>query len=184
MVALDRDLQTRSLRLISDGPDTTRAIAAALAPILVIGDLVALTGDLAAGKTCFTQGLGTALGVDEPITSPTFTLANRHRGRLVLHHLDVYRLAGEADAIDLDLDELLETGVVVVEWAERIAGLLPADHLLVRLHHPEPGSSDDPGSAFGADLDRRIIEIEGPVEERGLDRVLEPWVVAGPEVGS
>ncbi|MEL6981209.1 MAG: tRNA (adenosine(37)-N6)-threonylcarbamoyltransferase complex ATPase subunit type 1 TsaE, partial [Actinomycetota bacterium] len=116
----DPDTSARTLRVASDGPERTQAFAAALAEVLVDGDLLVLTGDLGAGKTCFTQGLGAGLGIDDRITSPTFTLANRYRGRLILHHLDVYRLDGEADAADLDLDDLLESGVTVIEWGDRV----------------------------------------------------------------
>ena len=117
----------------TSGPDATRSLAAALVPMLLDGDLLLLSGDLGAGKTCFTQGLGRGLGVETRITSPTFTLANRHEGHLTLNHLDVYRIEDLDDTLDLDLPELLEDGVTVIEWGEQILPALPADHLLVRL---------------------------------------------------
>ncbi len=169
----DSPTRSRSVRLGSGGPDETRAIAAALAPALVVGDVLVLTGDLGAGKTCFTQGLGAGLGVDEPITSPTFTLANRYRGRLTLHHLDAYRLDGEADAGDLDLDELFDTGLTVIEWGDRIAGLLPPGRFAITLRYPDLGGPDDPD----VDLDRRLIVIEGPDDDRSWDEPLAPWAV-------
>lgn len=110
----------------------TRQVAGALADVVDDGDLIVLAGDLGAGKTCFTQGLGAGLGIDDRITSPTFTLANRYSGRLVLHHLDVYRLDDLSETLDLDLPELLESGVTVIEWGEQIAPVLPG-HLTVRL---------------------------------------------------
>lgn len=166
----------RTLRLASDGPERTRAIAAVLAEVLVVGDVLVLTGDLGAGKTCFAQGLGAGLGIDEPITSPTFTLANRYQGRLTLHHLDVYRLDGEADAADLDLDDLLETGVTVIEWGDRVAGLLPADRFTLTLRYPDPSAADpDP------DPDRRLIDLTGPVGERGLEHLLAPFAPSAPD---
>lgn len=162
----------RTLVLASDGPERTRAVAAALAGVLADGDLLVLTGDLGAGKTCFTQGLGVGLGIDDRITSPTFTLANRYRGRLTLHHLDVYRLEGEADAVDLDLDELIESGVTVIEWGDRVAGLLPDERFTVAIRFPDPTDADpDP------DPDRRLIVLTGPVGERGIDRVLSTWMI-------
>ncbi|MEM9564919.1 MAG: tRNA (adenosine(37)-N6)-threonylcarbamoyltransferase complex ATPase subunit type 1 TsaE [Actinomycetota bacterium] len=163
----------RELRLRSDGPAQTKAIGAAMAPALAVGDVLVLTGDLGAGKTCFTQGLGRALGIDDPITSPTFTLANRYAGRLVLHHLDAYRLDGEDDAADLALDELQETGVTVIEWGDRIAGLLPSGRLDLAFRYPELG---DDVSTAGDELDRRLIDVSGPVGERGLDVLLARWV--------
>lgn len=165
-----------TLRLASDGAEETRALAAALADVLVVGDLLVLSGDLGAGKTCFTQGLGRGLGVDEPITSPTFTLANRHEGRLVLHHLDAYRLDGPGDAADLDLDDLLETGVTVIEWGNRIAQILPVDRFTITLRYPDPAGTEDDGAIDESGFDRRAIELDGPIVERDLGVVLAPWV--------
>lgn len=164
------DAPATSLGLASDGPATTRAIAAALADALVDGDVLVLTGDLGAGKTCFAQGLGAGLGVEDRITSPTFTLANRYRGRLTLHHLDVYRLDSEADARDLGLEELLDDGVTVIEWGDRIAGLLPEHRFTVALRFPEVAAGTE------ADPDRREIVVDGPLGERGLDDLLARWV--------
>ncbi len=109
-----------------------------LADLVVVGDLLILTGDLGAGKTRFTQGLGQGLGVEQRITSPTFTLANRYDGRVLLHHLDVYRLDSVAETLDLDLPDLLESGVTVIEWGDQISEVLPADRLVVTLRYPEP----------------------------------------------
>ncbi len=126
-------------------------MAAALSAILRDGDLVVLAGDLGAGKTCFTQGVAVGLGIDERVTSPTFTLHNRYEGSLVLNHLDVYRLDQLEETLDLDLPELLETGVTVIEWGEQIDPVLPTDHLVIRLLLGE------------ADDDRRIeFEAGGP----------------------
>ncbi len=129
---------TASIEVPSDGPDRTAELAAALADLVEVGDLLILDGDLGAGKTRFTQGLGAGLGVEQRITSPTFTLANRYEGRLLLHHLDVYRLDSVTETLDLDLPDLLESGVTVIEWGERIRPVLPSDHLVVALRYPEP----------------------------------------------
>ena len=139
------------ITLTSTSPVETQAIAAALSDHLDVGDLVVLAGDLGAGKTCFTPGLG----IEERITSPTFTLVNRYdSGRLELHHLDVYRLDDVAETIDLDLPELLEVGVTVIEWGEEIGTVLPVDHLTVRLRFPDESGDDD---------ERRIrLEPGGP----------------------
>lgn len=110
------------------------------------GDVLVLGGDLGAGKTTFTKSFGAGLGVSEPITSPTFTLAQRYdTGRLLLHHLDVYRLDQIDEAIDLALPELLESGgVVVIEWGDKILPALPPDFLHI-------------GFSFGeGDDDRRL----------------------------
>jgi len=152
------------LDVASTGPEQTQAIAVALADLVRNGDLLILTGDLGAGKTCFTQGLGRGLGVEQPITSPTFTLANQYRGRLLLHHLDVYRLDSVAETLDLDLPDLLESGVTVIEWGDQISEVLPADHLLVVLHYPEIEASNARGTEVGhsgdfEQYDDRVIEF-------------------------
>lgn len=147
-------------------------MAAAVADLVVEGDLIVLDGDLGAGKTCFAQGLGQGLGVPTRITSPTFTIVAEHEGRLSLHHLDAYRLSGADEAGDLDLPELLERGVTVVEWGSRLAPALPADHLHIEL-------------SFGAgDDDRRLCFSAGPAwaARRGeLAAALAPWTDGGSE---
>lgn len=116
--------------------ERTRSLAAALAPLIRPGDLLVLDGDLGAGKTVFAQGLGGALGVDEPIRSPTFTIERIHTGQVRLHHLDLYRLGTVHEVLDLDLDEALDTGgVLVVEWGQMLRGALDRDHLAVTIRH-------------------------------------------------
>jgi len=90
------------------------------------GEIILLDGPLGAGKTIFVKGLGSALGLDDKdLTSPSFTLVNRHEARLTLYHLDLYRLTdGASAAYAVDLDELLsdERAVIVIEWAGRLRG--------------------------------------------------------------
>lgn len=118
----------------------TRALAASLGELVRAGDLLVLVGDLGSGKTAFAQGLGRGLGVTETITSPTFALVQSYSGRLDLHHLDVYRLEAVNEALDLGLAELLDDdAVVVIEWGDTIAPVLPHDYLEVRM-----GYGDDP----------------------------------------
>lgn len=128
-------MSANELQVGSSGPQQTQGIARCIADFLNVGDLLVLTGDLGAGKTCFTQGLGAALGIDERITSPTFALANRYQGRLLLHHLDAYRLDTIGEAYDLDLPDLFESGVTVIEWGELLNPLLPENHLLVAIEY-------------------------------------------------
>ena len=115
------------------GPTETIALAHAVGRRLRTGDLLVLTGDLGAGKTHFAKGIATGLGVTEPVTSPTFALHQQYQGHEVLHHLDVYRLESLAETLDLDLPELLESGVTVIEWGDSITDVLPTDRLTVRL---------------------------------------------------
>jgi tRNA threonylcarbamoyladenosine biosynthesis protein TsaE len=127
----------------------THAVAAAIAELSRSGDVVVLAGEMGAGKTAFAQGFGVALGVQEPITSPTFNLVHSYpAGRITLHHADVYRLATQNEVADLALGELAEDrGIVLVEWGDVVAGVL-GDHLSVRLESvpddaPVDGQHDD-----------------------------------------
>ncbi len=116
----------------------TQAFGRQLAELLRPGDLVVLAGPLGAGKTALTQGIGAALGVREPVTSPTFVIARVHRGgRLPLVHVDAYRLGGAADVDDLDLDATAEESVTVVEWGQGLVEQLADEHLEVRLDRRE-----------------------------------------------
>lgn len=131
--------------------EETRALGEAMGRLLTGGDVVALSGDLGSGKTAFVQGAARGLDVDEPVVSPTFTLVREYRGRVPVHHLDIYRLDREQDVLDLGLDEMLEDGTAVfVEWGDAVSGLLPSDHLSVRITMP----ADE-------DSDRRELALEG-----------------------
>lgn len=148
--------------------DATKAMAAALAELARPGDLLLLAGDLGAGKTAFTQGFGAALGIDDLITSPTFTLVNTYEGRLELNHLDVYRLEALSEVIDLGVPEMMDDGgVTVIEWGDSVAPALPADYLEIRFTFPEPtgDGADDPGAD-----DIRVLELV-PVGPRWSARI-------------
>ena len=111
-----------------------RDLASAIASLLAGGDVVVLTGDLGAGKTTFVQGAAKALGVTDPVASPTFTLVRRYRGSRPVNHVDVYRLDRIQDVIDLGFEELLDPdGVTFVEWGDVIEGLLPDAYLEIEL---------------------------------------------------
>lgn len=138
---------TPSLALRAPTLEATHAVAAALAGLARSGDMLLLAGEMGAGKTAFAQGFGRAMGVREPITSPTFTLVHRYdTDGPALHHADLYRLDHTAEVAELALAELAEDdGIVLVEWGDVVESTF-GDHLLVRL---EP---DD-------DLDARLITI-------------------------
>ena len=122
----------------TNSPEETWELAAELAGELAAGTVIALHGDLGAGKTCFIQGLAAALGIDEPITSPTYTLIGEYEGRLPLHHIDLYRLSGPAEALGLGLEEYFDAdGITAIEWAERAEGLLPSNPLHIRIRADE-----------------------------------------------
>jgi tRNA threonylcarbamoyladenosine biosynthesis protein TsaE len=125
---------TAALDVITRAPDETRKVGAAVAELLAPGDVVSLTGDLGAGKTAFVQGAARALGVQDPVTSPTFVLVRQYRGDVPVHHVDVYRLDRVQEVLDLGFEDLLDpSGVVFVEWGDAIDTLLPDDHLRVEI---------------------------------------------------
>lgn len=145
-------------------PERMRAFASRIAARCRPGDLLILDGDLGAGKTTFAQGLAAALGIDEPVTSPTFVIARTYRGAGVeLNHVDAYRLGSALELDDLDLDT--EGAVTVVEWGLGAAERLAADHLVIRI------------ARDGQD-DVRIVTLEG-VGERWdavtLAELEQPW---------
>ena len=122
----------------SDSVEQTEAVAAEVARSLAAGECVALYGDLGAGKTQFVRGLVRGLGGDpRAVSSPTFVLLNVYPGgRLTVYHLDAYRVGGADDFEAIGFSELLEQGgVVVVEWAERVSSLLPADRIDITIEH-------------------------------------------------
>jgi len=131
-----------SVMFNSDSPDATRIWATQLASSLEDPAVVALYGDLGAGKTVVAQAIAAALGVTATVTSPTFTLINEYDlpDGGILFHVDCYRLeAPEAEAIALGLEELFDQGIVLIEWADRIASLLPDERIDVELSDAGPG---------------------------------------------
>lgn len=114
------------------GTAQTQRFAGCLANLLQPGDFLALEGDLGAGKTTFTQGLGRGLGISQVVNSPTFTIIKEYQGRLPLYHMDVYRVGDDADSLGLD-DYFFGEGVCVVEWASLIEDVLPEERLTVFL---------------------------------------------------
>jgi len=128
------------------GAPETETLAAALGRVLRPGDLVVLTGELGAGKTTFVKGVARALGVLEHVTSPTFTIVQEYEGAVPVAHVDVYRLERVQELHDLGFEELLEGRVVLVEWGEMIAPLLPRDRVEV-------------GLSMMDDSDTRAVEI-------------------------
>jgi tRNA threonylcarbamoyladenosine biosynthesis protein TsaE len=121
-------------QVVCKDPAETRALGVTLGASAVAGTVLALSGDLGAGKTCFSQGVGAGLSVDEPIVSPTFILIAEYEGRLPLLHADAYRLES-GEVAQIGLEESLEDwpGLALVEWAERVAEILPEDHLTVSI---------------------------------------------------
>jgi len=160
------------LLLRSSSVDDTHTIAAAIAGVARPGDVIILSGEMGAGKTAFAQGFGRALGVEQPITSPTYTLVHSYDvpksgplGRVTLHHADLYRLDRTEEVADLALAELAEfDGIVLVEWGEVVETTF-GEHLIVHLEHDDESDDDQAdevdGELDGSADDVRSIEIAG-----------------------
>ena len=143
---------TTSGPITTTSEEETRALAAQLAATLVPGSVVAMHGQLGAGKTCFVTGLARALGVTQPVTSPTFTVINEYAASMPLYHMDLYRIGDPDELWALGFDEYLSPdGVTVIEWPERAGDLLPPGTINVTIEVVE--ATDGTGGATTA---RRI----------------------------
>jgi tRNA threonylcarbamoyladenosine biosynthesis protein TsaE len=131
----------------TSSPEETEAVAADLAARLRTGDVVTVSGELGAGKTTFVRGAARALGVEQPVTSPTYTIGHRYRGNVDISHLDLYRFTSLSHAEWGDLEPYFDDAIVFVEWPEAAAGALPPARARVELRH--------------SGEDRRLIEIDG-----------------------
>jgi tRNA threonylcarbamoyladenosine biosynthesis protein TsaE len=146
-----------TLELHASSAAEMQALARRLGQALTIGDVIALTGPLGAGKTTFVQGLADGMGVpsDRHVASPTFALVNEHPGRIPLVHVDFYRIKDRAELPELGIEEAYDQAATAIEWAERFPDWLPADVLAVSIRI-EDGS--------------RVLEVkgQGPRSQRML----------------
>ncbi len=146
---MKKDMKITTYR--SESCEETMRLARMLGEQLKPGSVVALFGELGAGKTRFVQGLAEALQVQDVVNSPTFTLVNEYRGIFPIYHMDLYRIQQEDEALDLGLDEYLYgEGVTVIEWSERIMNILPSSAWKVRI---TPAATET----------GRFIEVETPI---------------------
>ena len=175
-VEVDREAQNVEyakalpFEVVTSSPEHTRDIGRRIAEVLRAGDLVLLSGELGAGKTTLAQGLGAALRVVGPVTSPTFIIVRVHppvAAGPALVHVDAYRLGGVTELDDLDLDASLDEAVTVVEWGEGLAEGLSAQRLEISL------------TRTGADEDLRTVRVI-PVGARWVSGALRAAVVAAP----
>ncbi|ULQ59756.1 tRNA (adenosine(37)-N6)-threonylcarbamoyltransferase complex ATPase subunit type 1 TsaE [Brucepastera parasyntrophica] len=122
------------MTFVTHSSDETIAFGKKIGSQLEKGAVLALQGTLAAGKTTITKGIAAGLGIDENITSPTFTLISEYYGRLPLYHMDVYRLDSGEDFVNLGTDEMLYgDGVCVIEWSEKVMDLLPPYSIIIKM---------------------------------------------------
>jgi len=155
------------LTLHSRDAEATRSIGAALGRHAEPGDVFLLHGELGAGKTTFTQGFARGAGSEELVNSPTFVLVNEYRGRLPIYHADLYRLDDPDEVERLDLANASLDGVLLVEWPERGDGLLPAEHLLVRIEHAGPEERRLAFVPRGRRYERLVAEVRGELDGAG-----------------
>ncbi|MSQ12085.1 MAG: tRNA (adenosine(37)-N6)-threonylcarbamoyltransferase complex ATPase subunit type 1 TsaE [Dehalococcoidia bacterium] len=126
----------KRLEVASHSPQETHRIGRALGENAQAGDVILLIGDLGTGKTTLTQGIAAGLGITTPVRSPTFVLVTQHQGRLTLYHADLYRVDRPLEALELGLEDYFQdSGVCVIEWAEKAPEAFPDQHLTVHLAH-------------------------------------------------
>lgn len=142
----------KSLKILSHSELETIQVGEELAQRLAGGTVIALFGNLGAGKTCLTRGICRGLGMKDLVSSPTFTLINEYHGRIPVFHFDFYRINSEKDLFSLGLDEYFEgDGICIIEWAERAQSFLPAQRIEI---HLTPVSDLDSDS-------KRSLELQG-----------------------
>ncbi|MFQ6000768.1 MAG: tRNA (adenosine(37)-N6)-threonylcarbamoyltransferase complex ATPase subunit type 1 TsaE [Anaerolineae bacterium] len=154
--------------LVSDSPQKTQEFGASLGQLLRGGELICLEGELGSGKTTFIQGIGRGLGVDGPITSPTFTLVNEYRGEsLTFYHVDLYRVGSRREIMASGLDDLFfGDGVCAIEWAEKARGLVPPERLWIILKHGEEGRRLISMEAVGPGYEYLLSSLERELTRR------------------
>lgn len=154
-----------SIHIRTTSPDETEAVGETLAPFIPSGTVMALYGNLAAGKTCLVHGIARAFSVEEPVSSPTFTIVNEYHGTRVIYHLDLYRLMSHEDIFDLGYEEFFDDppGICIIEWAERASDLLPSERVDIRMDHE------------GEDLRSILIETDGLLDDGWQDALREKF---------
>jgi len=150
-------------QVITYSQEETTQVGRALGSILEKGDVVLLSGDLGTGKTAFTNGIASALGIEEYITSPTFTIVNEYEANIPLYHFDVYRIADVDEMYDIGFEEYLYgDGVVVIEWAELIKDIWPREFIWVKIRK---------NLALGVDAREIEMEFVGKKYEDYINRL-------------
>jgi len=153
-------LDSHSIDFFSRSSEQTRRIGMRLGGALQLGDVICLQGDLGAGKTTFVQGVAQGWGSLDSVSSPTFILVNVYRraDQSQLFHMDAYRLDSTPEAEELDLDSMLTQGALLVEWPERIDGLVPDENLWVKLEHVDEEEREMKFKASGKRYDK-LLEV-------------------------
>jgi tRNA threonylcarbamoyladenosine biosynthesis protein TsaE len=153
-------LNAHSMDFFSRSPEQTRRIGSRLGGALQAGDVICLQGDLGAGKTTFVQGVAQGWGSRDAVSSPTFILVNiyRREDQDQLSHMDAYRLDSAPEAEELDLEAMLAEGPLLIEWPERIGGLIPDECLWIKFEHVDEEEREMNFKASGSRYDE-LLEV-------------------------
>ena len=151
----------RQVHITSHTPQETERIGSLLGEMLIRGDIIALAGELGAGKTTLVRGMAQGMGIEgTEVASPSFTLVNEYEGPLPLFHLDLYRLEDERELLGIDYDEYIRgDGVAVIEWADRIPQAVPRETLWIRLRYR------------GAELREIVFQAQGDRYEKIVEEL-------------
>ena len=154
-------LDAHTLEFFSRSPEQTRRVGMRLGDILKPGDVICLQGDLGAGKTTLVQGLARGWGSLDPVSSPTFIIVNNYRrpDNAQLFHMDAYRLDSAPEAAELDLDEMLVRGPLLIEWPERVRAVLPENYLWISFEFVAEENRQMVIKASGARYDEILNEL-------------------------
>ena len=166
-------MENRKESFITESLIETQTLGEKIGRTLKPGDVVALIGDLGAGKTCLTQGIARGVGIasDEVVNSPSYILINEYNGKIPIYHIDLYRLEDSAEIAELGLSEYIEgDGICVIEWAERMADALPDSAIEIRITLAEASDNEtlaptlqSPEDESPEDENIRHIEIQYPI---------------------
>ncbi|MXY99500.1 tRNA (adenosine(37)-N6)-threonylcarbamoyltransferase complex ATPase subunit type 1 TsaE [Candidatus Poribacteria bacterium] len=164
----ERPMENRSNNFKTESPEETQALGEKVGKTLKRGDVIALIGDLGTGKTCLTQGIARGVGIasDEVVNSPSYILINEYRGRILIYHIDLYRLEDSAEIAELGLSEYIEgDGICIIEWAERMGDALPDTAIKIRITLTEVSNNEmlAPTLQSSEDENIRHIEIQYPI---------------------
>ena len=153
-------LDSHTIEFFSRSPEQTRRIGMRLGGELKTGDVICLQGDLGAGKTTFVQGVAQGWGSMDSVSSPTFILVNEYRrnDHGQLFHMDAYRLDSTPEAEELDLDSMLADGALLIEWPERMDGIIPEENLWIRFEYVDDEEREMKFKAYGKRYDE-LLEI-------------------------
>lgn len=149
------------MEFISRSAEQTRRAGMRLGGLLQPGDVIGLVGDLGSGKTTLVQGIAAGWGSLDQVSSPTFVLVNVYRrpDQGKLYHLDAYRLSNAQEAEDLDLEAMMESGPLIIEWGDRISSVLPDERLWLKIKWMDENQRDFLFTAFGARYESLLAEF-------------------------